>query len=187
MSFLQTGAVTASPLAIVQFKKDENVDHILNSVADSLKRDNFQVAGYLQQEQVSGKSGGCSDVFLEAIGSGVRFQITQSLGAGSRGCRLDPRGLVEAVSHLSVQINGDTDILILNRFGKGEVDGQGFRSIIETAFLSGIPTLIAVRHAYMDAWQQFAGDDYTTLSTSKDEILGWCIERIADQHWLKSA
>ena len=187
MSFLQTGPVIASPLAIVRFEKDENVDQILTGIADALKRDNLNVAGYLQRELNTGKSGCCSDVFLEDIGSGARFQITQSLGAGSRGCRLDPRGMVEAVSHLSDEINGDTDILILNRFGKGEEDGQGFRSIIETAFLSGLPTLIAVRQAYIDAWQQFAGDDYSTLSADKDEVLGWCFERIAEQHWLKSA
>ncbi|NKB52235.1 MAG: DUF2478 domain-containing protein [Rhizobiaceae bacterium] len=112
-------------------------------------------------------------MFLEGLASGDSFTITQRLGPGATGCRLDPNGLVEAVSHLALQIDQHVDMIFLNRFGKGEEDGQGFRPVIEQAFVLNIPTLIVVRETYLQAWRQFCGDEYTALSADKDDIIKW--------------
>ncbi|MEP1206228.1 MAG: DUF2478 domain-containing protein [Rhizobiaceae bacterium] len=162
-----------SPLAIVQTKKDQNIDLIIAAAAEQLKRQDKQIAGFLQRERDIGSSACCSDMYLEDLGSGAQFTITQRLGPGSSGCRLDPQGLVEAVSYLSSQINDQVDMLFLNRFGKGEEEGRGFRPVIEEAYALNIPTLIVVRETYMDAWRQFCGDDYTHLPANKDAIIDW--------------
>ena len=168
-----TSPHTTSPLAIVQTQKDQNIDLIIAAVAETLKRQGVRIAGFLQRERDSGSSACCSDMYLEDLGSGAHFTITQRLGPGSSGCRLDPAGLVEAVSYLSARINTQVDMLFLNRFGKGEEEGRGFRPVIEEAYSLNIPTLIVVRDTYMPAWQEFCGDDYTALPASKDAIIEW--------------
>jgi len=176
-----------SPIAIIRFNKDENVDTALSDSAVKLKLRGFHTCGFIQRERDENGSGCCTDVYLEDIRSGGRFQITQSLGAGSKGCRLDPAGLVEAVSHLAPQIDEQVDVLFLNRFCKGEQDGRGFRSVIESTFMLGIPTVIAVRDTYLDAWQQFCGDDYNTLEANVDAITDWVADRRALADFQKSA
>ncbi len=176
-----------SSIAIVRFDKEQNVDSVLAGAAKMLKQRGYRASGFLQREQDENGSGCCTDVFLEDIGSGNRFQITQSLGAGSKGCRLDPAGLVEAVSHMTQQINDQVDVLFLNRFGKGEEDGRGFRPVIESAFMLGIPTLIAVRDAYLDSFMQFCGDDYTTLPVNAEDIAIWVQKRCPQPELLQSA
>ncbi len=165
------------PIAIVRYAAGENIDQVLADVTEELKRDRLNVAGFLQREDDSGNSACCSDMYLEDIGSGGRFRITQSLGSGSEGCRLDPNGLIEAVSHMSGQITGDIDLLILNRFGKGEEEGRGFRPVIEAAFMLGIPILIVVRDNYFEAWRQFAGEEFASLPADKSAVLAWCRRR----------
>lgn len=176
-----------SPIAIVRFDKDQNVDLVLAQAANLLKQRGYQTAGFLQREQDENGSGCCSDVYLEDIDSKARFQITQSLGAGSKGCRLDPAGLVDAVGHMSAQINDQVDVLFLNRFGKGEEDGHGFRPVIESAFMLGIPTLMAVRDAYLDSWMQFCGGDYCTLPVNAEIIANWVQKRCPQPAMLQSA
>ncbi len=186
MGISQKSTAMSSPIAIVRLEAEVNVDLVLAETAATLKRDKANVAGFIQREQDTGNSACCSDMYLEDIGSGARFRITQSLGAGSTGCRLDPNGLIEAVSHMSQQINSDVDLLILNRFGKGEIEGGGFRTVIEAAFTLGVPTLIAVREAHLDAWREFAGDDFATLPANKNDILTWCRRRGAEAKLLQT-
>jgi len=176
-----------SPLAIVQTQKDQNIDLIIAAVAENLKRQGACVAGFLQRERDIGSSACCSDMYLEDLGSEAEFTITQRLGPGSSGCRLDPAGLVEAVSYLSTQINEQVDMLFLNRFGKGEEEGRGFRPVIEEAYSLNIPTLIVVRDTYINAWQQFCGDDFTTLPANRDAIVDWYRKFPTKSEMLESA
>lgn len=175
------------PLAIVQTQKDQNIDLIISAVAENLKRQGVCVAGFLQRERDIGTSACCSDMYLEDLDSGAHFTITQRLGPGSSGCRLDPAGLVEAVSYLTTQINDQVDMLFLNRFGKGEEEGRGFRPVIEQAYSLNIPTLIVVRDTYLPAWRQFCGDDFTKLPANKDAIVNWFKEFPAKTELLESA
>ena len=61
----------------------------------------------------------------------------------------------------------------LNRFGKGESEGQGFRAVIEDACMRGIPVLTAVREAYVEAWEAFAGDLGLLLPPDRAAVTGW--------------
>ena len=179
--------VSEFPIAIVQYTVGEDVDKVLSDVAIELKRDRLNIAGFLQREDDSANSACCSDMYLEDIGSGSRFRITQSLGSGSQGCRLDPNGLVEAVSYMASKIDSKIDLLILNRFGKGEEEGRGFRPVIEAAFMLDIPTLIIVRDDYLEAWRQFVGGEFTALPADKKAVLAWSQRRISQMEKVKAA
>lgn len=168
-----------SRLAAVFFRPEEDVDGVLERVVGDLKAGGVRVAGYLQRELA--EEGCCSLNHLESIADGRRILISQPLGAGSRGCRLDPRGLAEASALLLGELDERPDILVVNRFGKGEADGQGLRSVIEKAFEMDIPVLTAVRALYLTAWNDFSGAFSVILGPEDDRILGWCRRAVADR------
>ncbi|MGI9416204.1 MAG: DUF2478 domain-containing protein [Geminicoccaceae bacterium] len=167
------GRQSAKRLGTVRFEDGEPVDALLDAVVRLLKADGHHIAGYVQRETNDG-DGCCSLIHLENIADGRTSCITQPLGPGSRGCRLDPRVLADLCSSLLAEIDVGADILLLNRFGKAESEGQGFRTVIEKAFDKGIPTLIGVRNSYVDAWNAFGGTFADDLPADAETLIAWC-------------
>ena len=67
-----------------------------------------------------------------------------------------------------------TRLVVINRFGKRETDGRGFRSMIESAVAMEVPVLVGVKQVHLDAWIRFVGDEPHVLPHDRDEILAWC-------------
>lgn len=163
----------AFPLqAAIRAKRDSAVDDILETTALALGSDGRKVLGFLQRER-TGDGECCGEIALQDIGTGELVTISQSLGPGARGCRLDPQALAGVAGSLLVRLADDTDLLILNRFGKGESEGQGFRAVIEEACLRGIPVLTVVRDNYVTAWEQFSGELGCLLAPDREGVVDW--------------
>lgn len=177
----------AFPLqAAIRVEKDRPVDDILDAVARALLKEGRTVAGFLQRENTEDGEC-CGEIQLEDIATGARHVISQALGAGARGCRLDPRALADVAGPLFVRVEAGPDLLILNRFGKGESEGQGFRAVIEEACMRGIPMLTAVREGYVEAWQQFSGDLGILLPPDRDAVIDWARGALAAALELRDA
>jgi len=159
-------------LAAILAAKDVPVDQLLASVAHRARQAGLRVAGFLQRRETGGEEC-CRDIEIEHIGTGVTQIISQALGSGSKGCRLDPAALADVAGALLAELDDGADILILNRFGKGETEGHGFRSIIETAYARRIPVLTVVRETYVEGWNDFAGDCGVLLAPESQAVLGW--------------
>lgn len=114
-------------------------------------------------------------MYLEHVATGEWSCISQPLGAGTRGCRLDPRALAALSASLLAELDTGMQLLVLNRFGKGECEGHGFRAVIEKAFQIGVPVLTAVRPGYLQAWRDFGGDYAQDLPLDGGDGLGWCL------------
>ena len=165
-------------LAAILAAKDVTVDQLLASVAHRARQAGLRVAGFLQRRETGGEEC-CRDIEIEHIGTGVTQIISQALGSGSKGCRLDPAALADVAGALLAELDDGADILILNRFGKGETEGHGFRSIIETAYARRIPVLTVVRETYVEGWNDFAGDCGVLLAPESQAVLGW-LDRVAE-------
>lgn len=159
--------------AAILFNSNSEIEQLFDQVVDVLKRKDARLAGYLQREAKKGE-GCCSTLFMENIANGDRTIFTQSLGAESTGCRLDPFALAELSKNLVSEIDDNTEMLILNRFGKGESEGQGLRIAIEKAIELNIPVLMAVRNDYITAWREFSGEFGIEIEPTKDAVLRWC-------------
>jgi hypothetical protein len=159
-------------MAAVVFKKGEPVDRVLEDVVVRLRRTTLRLAGYLQRTQLEADSC-CTVIDLEHIPTGRFTIVSQPLGAGSQGCRLDAGAFAELAGSLVAEIGQDTDLLIVNRWGYGETEGQGFRAAIEKAFERGVPVLIAVRDENLANWRDFSGEFSTTLPLRTDAIVDW--------------
>lgn len=174
-----TGCQITNLLGAVRFAQDEPVDALLEAAVRQLKADGFHVAGYVQRETEEDDRC-CALVHLENITDGRMFCITQPLGPGSRGCRLNPQVLADLCSSLLVELDQGMDILVLNRFGKAESEGQGFRTVIEKAFDKGIPVLVAVRDSYANAWESFGSTLAEDLPADAQKVIAWCRCSIGD-------
>lgn len=172
-------------LAAILAAKDVPVDQLLAGAAHRARQAGLRVAGFLQHRETGGEEC-CRDIEIEHIGTGVTQLISQALGSGSKGCRLDPAALADVAGALQAEIDHGADMLILNRFGKGETEGHGFRSIIETAYARQIPVLTVVRETYVEGWNDFAGDCGVLLAPDSKAVLGWC-DRVMEARRLPEA
>ncbi|MCO5155304.1 MAG: DUF2478 domain-containing protein [Aquamicrobium sp.] len=166
-------------LAAVRYRRDDAIDPLLEAVARDLQARGARVAGYVQRETAADEDC-CATTWLEDIVTGERHVISQALGSGAKGCRLDPQALAGLCGLLEAALAHGADILILNRFGKGEAEGHGLRAAIGQAMLDGVPVLTAVHDTWLPAWEAFAGELGTTLSPARGEIDAWTGAALAD-------
>ncbi|MCY0096762.1 DUF2478 domain-containing protein [Hoeflea ulvae] len=159
-------------LAAIRIADDTATDDLLESVVRTLQKEGRSVAGFIQRQGCRDLSGH-AEMLLEEIVGGRRFCISQPLGRESRGCRLDPRAIAEIAGPFVASLDTRPDLLVLNRFGKGESEGQGFRSVLEKAFLLGIPVLTSVKRTYLHAWEDFSGNCAVSLPPSPEIVLDW--------------
>jgi len=158
--------------------KDRAVDDILDAVARTMRSEGRNAIGFLQRQNMQ-EGECCGQIELEDIATGTRHVISQALGSGARGCRLDPQALAGIAGLLLTRVEAGPDLLILNRFGKGEAEGGGFRAVIEAACMRGIPTLTAVREDYVEAWRAFSGDLGVLIAPDRGAAIGWARRAIS--------
>ncbi len=160
------------PLAAVRFERAD-MDGFFADLAENLTLSGLRVRGALQMRGAKGGECHCADMDLTTLGSGRVFRISQPLGNGSRGCRLHPGALAECSSFIERELDGGADLLILNRFGRGESEGRGFRDLIGKAIARGVPVLLAVRPTYQEAWSAFGAGLSCDLPMTRDAVLAW--------------
>lgn len=165
--------MAASPLAALRFDHGADVDAVLAAAADALRLRGLRVCGVLQSRGAETGECACRDMDLSVIGAERAFRISQPLGQGSAGCRLNPGALAECAAFLEGEVARGVDLLILNRFGRGESEGRGFRDLIAAALGAGAPVLTAVSPSYRDAWRSFGDDLARELSCDVSAALAW--------------
>lgn len=164
-------------IAAVVFYASEgaHADTLLKDVADGLKSGGARLAGAVQHNTHNGDRCRC-DMTLEDLTSGRLVKISEDRGPEARGCRLDSSALEEIVGLVSASLEASPDIVIINKFGKREAEGSGFRSTIEQALEAGIPVVVAVNAANIDAWNFFTGGLDVRLPPDRKAIGAWCVE-----------
>lgn len=164
-------------LAAITYERGFHIDDFLSDLVRRLSADGVRVCGLVQSNDGIGN---CGSMTLTDIASTEQFGISQALGSLSEGCRLDPRGLVEAGSRIEGAIAIDADLLILNKFGKAEAEeGGGLRTVVARAVELGIPVLTAVRPPYEQSWTEFHGGFATALPPDADAVMAWCRAAVA--------
>lgn len=131
-------------------------DAALARIAARLAARGLVVAGAVQANTDRPGRGAC-DMDLAVLRGGGRYRISQALGAGSEGCRLDAGALELAVADVAGRLAG-ADVLVLNKFGKHEGAGRGFRGVIAEALERGMPVVLGLHPKNAAAFRAFAGD-----------------------------
>ena len=150
-------------------------DRLLADVAARLMAEGVAVAGAVQHNIACDDSHHC-DMDVKVLPDGPVVRISQNLGAASSGCRLDAGALEMAVAEVAQRLPG-ARLLIVNKFGKHEAEGRGFRMLIGSALEAGLPVLIGVNAMNMQSFQAFAGEMAEPLHP--DGLEDWLAEVLA--------
>lgn len=161
-------------IAAVLYEGDQGptVDALLADVAYQLRGDGWKLAGVVQAPDAP-RNSRC-EMTLEDLATGACIETTDRLGPSVSGCRLDAEALEDSVGLAASSLDPDTRLVVINRFGKRETDGAGFRSMIENAVALDVPVLVGLKRIHLDAWTSFVGDELTVLPRRRDDILHWC-------------
>ena len=147
-------------------------DRLLADTAHALQAQGWRLAGAVQDNLDRGPDHAC-DMDLRILGDdGPAIRISQNLGSCASGCRLDTGALALAVGRAEVALAQGADLVIVNKFGKQECYGRGFRDFIAEALAQGIPVLLSVPAEQMDGFHEFAGD--LAEPVTRDGLVDWC-------------
>lgn len=149
------------------------VDALMAEVAARLGAEGWPLAGVVQVNSETGPATRC-DMDLQVIALDARVRISQRLGPLARGCRLDPQGLEEAVGLVERALDNAPRLLIINKFGKAELEGRGFRPVIGRALAEGVPVLTAVNAANLEGFEAFSAGMGTALPPDPQAVIDWC-------------
>ena len=167
------GSVKVHPIAAIRYAGGVAIDDLLQEVAEGLAASGVRLGGFIQQASVENDDC-CAVMHLRDLRDGSRVTISQELGPGAKGCRLDPAALARVAARLEETLEADIEILVLNRFGKAEAEGGGLCATIQKAIGTGIPVLLAVRDEQADAWTRFHGGLGLDLPAERAAIVDWC-------------
>lgn len=170
-------------LGAIAYRDGQGVDPLITGVVQVLRAKGVAVCGVLQHETAN-PGNCCASMYLENISNGLHLRLSQELGSGSQGCRLNPHILAESSGQLLLEMDEHPDLLVLNRFGKGEAEGHGFRAVLEKAYQLQIPVLIGVKETYRSAWDDFSGEFSRALKVDSRSVLTWCMKAITEKRRL---
>jgi nucleoside-triphosphatase THEP1 len=139
------------------YTDSEAADPLLRETALVLMEAGRSLAGLVQRNQPRPGRSRC-DMVLEELASGDLVPISQDRGPHARGCALDVHQLLDGMERVRRAIATQPDLVILNKFGKTESEGGGFRPLIAEVIEAGLPLLIAVPWRNIDSWRLFAGE-----------------------------
>ncbi|MDP5217870.1 DUF2478 domain-containing protein [Ruegeria sp. 2205SS24-7] len=159
-------------LACVTTTERGATDLLLSALAERLLQAGTALAGVVQTNTECADGYKC-DMDLKVLPTGETIRISQSLGANARGCRLDPSELERSVGLVTQSLDAGPELLIINKFGKHEADGRGFRPVIADALEREIPVLVGVNGLNLDRFQDFAGGMADVLDGDIDALQDW--------------
>lgn len=163
-------------LAYVCLPGRGETDAFLVALARGLERHGHRLAGTVQTNVERACTHHC-DMDVQVLPDGPVIRINQDLGAGSTGCRLDPGALEQAVAAVAPRLAA-ADLLIVNKFGKHEAEGRGFRHLIGEALAAGKPVILGVNGLNRAAFDMFADGLAEPLPATLDAAIGWVDSRL---------
>jgi hypothetical protein len=149
-----------------------DTDLILAGLAKGLTARGLRLCGTVQINTERDTSGPC-DMDVRVLPDGPVLRISQDLGAHSKGCRLNPSALETAVGLVAARLDAGTDLLIINKFGKHEAEGRGFRDVIAEAISLDVPVLVGLNGLNRAAFEAFTGCLAISLPPELRALTDW--------------
>lgn len=159
-------------IAYVMDERPGLIDRALADFAARLERLGVRTCGTVQFNSETPGGGKC-DMDVRVLPEGPMIRISQSLGPHARGCRLDAAALEEAVALTTARLDRGADIVIVNKFGKHEAEGRGFRHLIAEALSRDIPVVVGLNPLNRHAFSAFTGDLARQVAVDCQALVDW--------------
>jgi nucleoside-triphosphatase THEP1 len=161
-------------LSAVKCEPGTDINPLILEVVTDLKKRGIEIGGVLQTFEIDENARSTClnvvDIRTEKVA-----RITQDRGRNAQGCKLDPRGLADISPYVREAIDVGVELIVINKFGIAESEGEGLLSCMAEAVCANIPVLTTVREPYLDAWRSFHGGFAIELPPVKDNIVAWCL------------
>ncbi len=157
-----------------------DTDMILFQLAQRVMQVGLTPCGTVQINTDQAEGGRC-DMDVQVLPRGPVIRISQSLGKTARGCRLNPSALEKTVALTEAELRGRADLLIVNKFGKHEAEGRGFRATIGEAMALGIPVLVGLNQLNREAFFEYIGDLGHELPPQLDCLVDWALQHASKE------
>ncbi len=141
---------------------------------DALKKANVRVGGLLQEKIPMGQDG-MQRVEDVDIATGKRIPINQTTPEKwrNRVCSLDVSALAETTATLRQAIQDKVELMVVEKFGDAERDGEGLTDEVLQAIAEDIPVVIAVPDTNLDIWNERSGGMGDVLDCNEEELRNW--------------
>jgi nucleoside-triphosphatase THEP1 len=150
-----------------------DTDEILARLAARLAKCGLRTCGVVQINTAREDCQHPCDMDVKVLPDGPVIRISQSLGREAKGCRLNPEALEGAVAEVIKRLAEGVDVFILNKFGKHEADGRGFRDVIAEALSQDIPVITGLNKQNLEAFMTFTDGIAEQVSADVDVLAEW--------------
>ena len=161
-------------IAVVTSKIMGQTDQLISETIKKLESEGVNLSGVVKVLGNESLDGNHCDMDLRVLPAGPTVRITQSLGKGSTGCRLNPAGIVEAVAAVERNDAEQVDLFVLNKFGPQEAEGRGFCNAIASALEQDIPVLVGVGKGCRDDLDRFVEGMAEYVQPEPEAMYDWC-------------
>jgi hypothetical protein len=141
-------------------------DHMLQAFGERLLRQGRNVHGLIQRADLA------SGVLLD-VRTGDRYPLYQNLGGQSSGCNLDTQHLAAASQVLRKALEASAELVIVNRFGKMETQGEGLTQEFLSLMAAEVPVITVVRDDHLPAWRTFSAGLALELEATPQALQRW--------------
>lgn len=161
-------------IAFVTIEGRGRIDDCLCAAAMLLRDDHLRLCGTIRALPVDHRAHRC-DMDIQVLPDGPLHRISQRLGTGSRGCRLDADVIETIASEVEARLAG-ADLLIVNKYGRQESQGRGLCPAITRALDQGMPVLVGVNALNLPDFIRFSDGLARELSPTPEAIRAWIHE-----------
>ena len=162
---------TTKIIAVVRRASNLEIQAIFRALADKWQPD-VRLAG-LVAENHGLPDRHCQAGYLRNLTTGARFSIFHDPGRGVAMCHRDGVGAVAAAAAVQRDITAECDLVLLNKFGKLEIAGDGLASAFRAAMTASLPLLTSVSPAHDEAWRRFVDQEFAVLPADPVTIDLW--------------
>ena len=162
---------TMTPFAAAVYTADTSDRMALLKFVNKQKALQIRVGGLLQ-EALFDEEGVITGLNAVDVATNRRIPITRPVKNDDE-CGLDISALAQTAAIIRSAIDDRLDLLVIEKFGELEQNGQGLIDEILQVIVAGIPLLIAVPEAALPLWQERSGEMGVVLPFSEEAFLQW--------------
>jgi hypothetical protein len=147
---------SSNPITAIVYSDSAQFETFLQDVTAAMVDKGLRLAGLVQHSRPNLHRVKC-DMYLRDLATGEFHAISDDRGPHARGCVLNTDRLLHACQAAQAGLTCQTDLLVLCKFGKTEVEGGGFRTLIARALELCVPVLIGVPRVNVAPFREFSG------------------------------